>query len=319
MTFSKNHVEMINKIERGQFFTVKNPFNNEGFLDWAKKCDLKNTTILEPFAGSNNLIEMLKDMDLCSHYQSYDIQPKSVNVKYKNTLEDFPRGFDCCITNPPYLAKNSATRKQIDVDMGCFDDLYKYSLSKCLKNCKHVGAIIPASFINAGIFRDRLSCYILLTAKMFDDTDTPVCLALFDEFSSDTKIYEGSKFLGSLSELEKKTPRANNTVRAKFNDGRGQLGLIAIDNTQGPTIRFCRGEEISADKIKVSSRSITRIEVGCKINDSKIQAINDLLDEYRRATYDVLMTPFKGIREDGKFRRRLDYALADTMICKCFG
>ena len=42
----------------GQYFTSENPFETEGFKEWAEECNLKESIILEPFAGSNNLIKM---------------------------------------------------------------------------------------------------------------------------------------------------------------------------------------------------------------------------------------------------------------------
>ena len=60
---SKNNLSSNLKRTQGQYFTQYNPFENEGFFEWAKECDLKNQTVLEPFAGANNLIEMLKNME----------------------------------------------------------------------------------------------------------------------------------------------------------------------------------------------------------------------------------------------------------------
>lgn len=65
------------KRELGQYFTKYNPFQNDGFLNWAKECNLNKVTILEPFAGANNLINMLQDMGLCSKFKSFDIEPKN--------------------------------------------------------------------------------------------------------------------------------------------------------------------------------------------------------------------------------------------------
>ena len=306
----------LNKKEKGQYFTIYNPFDNEGFKEWSQQCNLTHQTILEPFAGCNNLIKMLQEMRICKTYKSYDAEPQDLFVEKRDTLLDFPKGFDCCITNPPYLSQNSATRKKLNIDCGGFDDLYKYALQKCLNNCKYVGAIIPASFINAGIFKDRLSHYILLNKQMFNDTEHPVCLALFNEKSQDTKCYEDNKYLGLLSELEKKKPYTTKNYNMTFNDKNGKLGLIAIDNTKEPSIRFCKGEEISQEKIKITSRSITRINIDYDI-DKLIKKANSVLQEFRLNTYDIFLTPFKGLRADGHFRRRLDFAIARQIINYC--
>lgn len=303
------------KRELGQYFTTYNPFQNSGFLNWAYECDLSKTTILEPFAGSNNLINMLQDMGLCSDFKSFDIEPKNKFVKRRDTLKNFPKGFKVCITNPPYLAQNSAKRRNLEFPNIIYDDLYKYSLEKCLENCDYVGAIIPASFFNANIFRERLSHYILLNSKMFNDTEHPVCLALFKKYSEDVDLYNDNEYLGKLSDLKKKLPKSNINMDIRFNVPNGNLGLIAIDNTIEPSIKFVNGEEISPERIRVSSRSITRIMIPTKYKiNSIIEKLNYNLNIFRKETYDLFLTPFKGLRKDNYYRRRLDYKLAKKLI-----
>lgn len=303
------------KRELGQYFTTYNPFQNSGFLNWAYECDLIKTTILEPFAGSNNLINMLQDMGLCADFKSFDIEPKNKFVKRRDTLKNFPKGFKVCITNPPYLAQNSAKRRNLEFPNIIYDDLYKYSLEKCLEYCDYVGAIIPASFFNANIFRERLSHYILLNSKMFNDTEHPVCLALFKKYSEDVDLYNDNKYLGKLSDLKKKLPKSNINMDIRFNVPNGNLGLIAIDNTIEPSIKFVNGEEISPDRIRVSSRSITRIMIPTKYKiNNIIEKLNYNLNIFRKETYDLFLTPFKGLRKDNYYRRRLDYKLAKKLI-----
>lgn len=303
------------KRELGQYFTTYNPFQNSGFLNWAYECDLSKTTILEPFAGSNNLINMLQDMGLCIDFKSFDIEPKSKFVKRRDTLKNFPKGFKVCITNPPYLAQNSAKRRNLEFPNIIYDDLYKYSLEKCLENCDYVGAIVPASFFNANIFRERLSHYILLNSKMFNDTEHPVCLALFKKYSEDVDLYNDNKYLGKLSDLKKKLPKSNINMDIRFNVPNGNLGLIAIDNTIEPSIKFVNGEEISPERIRFSSRSITRIMIPTKYKiNNIIEKLNYNLNIFRKETYDLFLTPFKGLRKDNYYRRRLDYKLAKKLI-----
>jgi hypothetical protein len=302
-----------NKRTNGQYFTEYNPFNNQGFKDWSFECDLINQNILEPFAGSNNLVKMLQQMQTCNDFTSYDIEPKDKQVIFKDTLLDFPKNFKVCITNPPYLAQNSAKRRGLYFPNTNYDDLYKFALDKCLQNCEYVGAIIPASFLNSKLFRDRLSFYILLTGKMFNDTEHPVCLALFEKKAKDVKIFENQEYLGLLSDFEKKIPQAKQKIEMKFNDKAGKLGLIAIDNTIEPSIRFCKGSDINPDNIRVSSRSVTRISIDADI-DALIKKLNDKLMNFREETFDLFLTPFKGLRRDNKYRRRLDYALARIVI-----
>jgi hypothetical protein len=303
---------------KGQYFTIYNPFESEGFQKWAERCDLKNQKVLEPFAGSNNLITMLEEMNLCNDYASYDIDPQNkrggIKVKFRDTLKNFPIGFDVCVTNPPYLARNSAKRRDLDFPECHYDDLYKFALDKCLSNCKQVAAIIPASFLNSKLFRDRLSCYILLNGKMFNDTAHPVCLALFDEKSENVEIYQGSEYLGNLKEFEKYLPASSNKNEISFNEKNGNIGLYAIDNTITSSIKFCRGSEIESDRICVSSRSVTRIQVEAGDSDKLIRKLNNIFGDFREQTKDLFLTPFKGLRQDNQYRRRLDFSLARDLI-----
>ena len=238
------------KRAKGQFFTQKNPFTLKPFQKWADTINIKTYEILEPFAGSNNLISMLQKEDLCSHYKAYDIEPASPNVIEKDTLKNFPAGFEVCITNPPWLARNSAVRRCLPYPKCQYDDLYKHCLKLCLDNCAYVGALIPASFLQSGLFRDRLETYILLQNVMFNDTENPVCLALFGkqtkngEPKKDINIYYDDKEIGLLGELETYLPKPLLKQDLTFNDPKGRLGFISFDNTKEASIRFCKPEEI---------------------------------------------------------------------------
>ena len=43
---------------------------------------------------------------------------------------------------------------------------------------------------------------------------------------------------------------------------------------------------------------------------------NKILKEYRLATQDAFMAPFKNLRKDMKYRRRLDFATAKLIMSK---
>lgn len=306
------------KRENGRYFTINNPFDNKAFYTWSDQSNLVGKTILEPFAGANHLIEMLKSMKICNSFKSFDILPNHIDVHYCDTLKKFPTGFDVCVTNPPYLAQNSAKRRGLYFPDCDYDDLYKFALDKCLQNCNFVAAIIPASFLNSGIFTNRLTTYILLNNKMFSDTDHPVCLALFSPKSDDAEIYYGDEFIGNLKELRKKLPQTVLGRDISFNDKNGEIGLFAIDNTKQASIRFCEGSEIDPEKICYSSRSITRISVGSENTKALIDKLNKYLSDLRKETRDVFLTPFKGLRADGMYRRRLDYGLTRDLINNAF-
>ena len=196
------------KRQNGQYFTDGNPFRHRAFHSWAKRSNIQSKTILEPFAGANNLITHLEDMGLCNDSVSYDLYPSNARVNRRDTLKRFPSGFGLCVTNPPWLAKNSATFRGLDFPDCRYDDLYKLALEKCLDNCEWVAALVPESFICTRLFRERLTDFISLPVSLFKETGHPVGLALFQpENVQDVKVWFRGTCVGLLSKLEALRPR----------------------------------------------------------------------------------------------------------------
>lgn len=321
-----------NKKLFGQFFTITNPFNINIFYKWINLIpEEKKRTIVEPFAGANNIVKMIKDLGFLFNWNCYDINPNENNVVpefpiiKQDTILNFPNTYSVAITNPPYLAKNSATRTKLDFPETKFDDLYKVAVEVMLNNLDYVAAIIPESFINADLFHNRLYAFISLTCKMFDDTSCPVCLALFiptsqkqniDLSDHDFFVFRQDYKIGKYSELIDKKPHCKTKIAWKFNDPNGEIGIKCIDGTKTESIKFIFGNEIDSDKIKVSSRSFTRVS-GLP-SDIKIETFldecNRKLNAYREDTFDIFLTSFKGLREDNKYRRRLDFANAKLIM-----
>lgn len=321
------------KIKNGQFFTKNNPFTLKPFINWSKQFD-KKEIILEPFAGANGIIKMLQKQKLAKSFVAYDIEPKDEAVQYKDTIKEFPEGFKVGITNPPYLAKNSATRKKIAIDLGKYEDLYQLCLEKALEKLDYFAAIIPESFTTSGLFTERLQYVISLNSKMFEETDCPVCLALWGKKKDNFKLYRGNEFLGSFKNLKKAEEKILNfkqkntsKLNLKFNLKAGELGLLAIDNTKENNIKFCEGKLIAPENIKVSSRALSRIALQNDKYDLKnnpillaalIKESNKIVDEYRKNTKDVFLTSFKGLRKDNKYRRRMDFKTAKKIVEKAY-
>lgn len=307
------------KRQDGVYYTTSNPFHYPQFKEWFLEIPITDRNeILEPFAGSNNIPALLKDENITPDaWVCFDIKSPEKNIcpeyliEERDTIADFPKGFNLCITNPPYLAKNSAKRRKLPYPDTKYDDLYKLALEKILENCKYAGAIIPESFLTQGLFTDRLFLVTSLNQKMFEDTECPVCLALFVPESKDFRVYCGEEFLGYYSELKKQENELfdNPENEWKFNDREGEIGVKCIDNQKEASIYFHKGEEIAPEKIKVSSRSYTRIS-GLPKNielEAFLKKCNDILNGYRGKTKDVFLTSFKGLRKDGKYRRRIDF------------
>ncbi len=317
---------MDTKRRNGQFFTQRSPFDHPLFREWVSLIpDIGNAHFAEPFAGTNNLIaqsmEQLPGVSL-SQWTAHDIIPANdanivpeVSIVYNDSIAN-PVSADVIITNPPYLAKNSARRRGMtDVEFGGFGDLFEVSLSGMLDNAPYVAAIIPESFMTRTLFRDRLHGIISIGSRIFDDTDCPVCLAFFVPDASDFVIYLGHQRLGMMSELERlrlpEVPRG----RIHHNVPDGELGLYAVDGTSGTSIRYVRGSDIDPGLIKVSSRSITRIHVDdVNVDDILIENLNRAINDMRDKTHDIFLTSFKGLRKDGRYRRRLDWETSSRII-----
>ena len=151
----------------GRYYTRGNPFLSTPFRAWAAALNLNQQTVLEPFAGDNSIPRLIREAQLqCRDWALFDIEPAAAAVQQRDTLADFPTGFDVCITNPPWLARNSATRRGLPFPSDTqHDDIYKYALEKCLTHCKWVAAIIPEAFIRSGLFLHRLRDFVSLVPQ----------------------------------------------------------------------------------------------------------------------------------------------------------
>lgn len=299
----------------GVYDTVDNPFTLRPFLDWADRANLPDRTILEPFAGQNNIIRMLCDLGLCSRHKSYDIAPRAPHVIRRDTMKRFPTGYDACVTNPPWLTNYSASRRGIPYPDIQYDNLYKRCLELALQHCQWVAFIIPATFLRTGLFRERLSDLVFIERRIFTDTDNPVCLALFGPDNARTRVYVDNKYIGRLYTLERRRDSmcgGGQRMSLQFNRPDGQLGLHGIDNTREPSIRFCRGDLMR--RAKPSDRLITRIGGDFPNINDMVDELNVALSKFRTTTHDIFLAPFKGLRADGRYRRRLDYQTARGLI-----
>ncbi len=318
---------------RGQFFTTTNPFANHAFVSWFKSIPLDERgvahPILEPFAGANNIVWMIRDLGYRNAWRSFDIDPPDPDawtvsefpVERRDCISDFPSGFKVAITNPPYLAKNSASRRGLEFHGGSHDDLYKKCLEVMLANCDHVAAIVPESFITQRLFHERLSAIVSLPCRMFDDTEAPVCMALFGprraKVQPDFEIWSANRRIGTYEDLSAHVLPPARSWPWEFNSPNGKIGLLGVDGTKKASVKFVPGANIPSADVKSTSRSITRIALP-GLDDARARLIiaeaNRALGERRAATKDVFMSPFKGLRDDGKYRRRLDFSQARGLL-----
>ena len=182
--------------------------------------------------------------------------------------------------------------------------------------------IIPETFINSKFPKNRLVSITIIEDQLFNDTENPICVICFDNKNKvydQIDVYKNNELKGKLGYFEKlrRTPHKN--IFIKFNMPQGQIALRAVDTTnpQNP-ISFMKPEEINynLEDIKQSSRLITVIEVKAdnEMIDKIIEYSNKLLFDFRKKTYDILLSPFKDNKKNGERRRRLDYMTARSFL-----
>ena len=162
---------------KGQFYTVNSSYILDGLSIPAK--DVR--CIIEPFAGKGDLLDWLVQNKNTFPVEMYDIDPKRDDVIQRDTLINPPNYKDAWIlTNPPYLARNKCSKKEI-FDMYDTNDLYKCFITSLTKQDQCAGGIfiIPAGFflsprdLDVRCRNDFLSKYKLLKVKYFEETVFP--------------------------------------------------------------------------------------------------------------------------------------------------
>lgn len=346
----------MNKRSMGAYMTDGDPFRFPCVSEWVRDAVAPNVgdslTVCEPYAGTCALVRAFDDhfagMFGSMGWAAYDINPPDasdslcpdVMVRHANTLLDMPGTYDLIVTNPPYLARNSARRRGLDFP---FDrrgigidrpaDLYQFALDTCLSHARYVIALIPESFITSRYDKARLDRTLSLPGDMFTDTECPVCLAMFSEHGSGSDggyalygwDFPNDGLIGTYSDIERESEcilagGTQDTIASlRFNDPNGLLGLRGVDSSGTARMAFVAGDDIAPSDVKQSSRSITRISSGTMDGrdlDAIIGRCNETLAEWRDATDDVFLTAFKGTRSDGRYRRRLSFAIAARIVAK---
>lgn len=311
------------KINLGQFNTKKGvwlkPHIKKFILE--SKC----SCVVDPFAGAGDLLNVVKEIGI-DKTRGLDID-RSFDWEINNSLEGVPyyEG-SMVVTNPPYLAKNSAARKGLETIKyfrgNEYTDLYQIAIDKVLKTYNKAVFIIPETFRGTKFFKDSIVSITILEENPFEDTDCPVCVVCFCT-KNEYDIYKNDDFLFTNNRLEKiddllyVDDRNKSTIQ--FNCKDGNLGLRAIDGTNPKNrIKFCLPDELNYERsnVKHSSRAITILYVDHNDISTLIKNANRLLEEIRDVSQDVVLTPFKNNNREGVRRRRLDFKLARRILEK---
>ena len=313
------------KIKLGQFFTKGTEWLKPHIKNFI--LNSKCSTAYDPFAGAGDLIK-ISELYGIKNIEGLDID-KNLKWKINDSLKKIPSIDNAIIiTNPPYLAKQSATRKKMDLSEyfndSIYTDLYLIALDKMIEAQKYIVAIIPESFINSS-FRSKnlLSSITVLEENPFNDTNVPVCIVCFDGIpkkNEKIKVYKNSDFKNNLANIESVRIKPKNSIKIIFNDLNGWIGIRAVDGADDKTfIHFDFRERINYnwnEKIKKSSRHYTLVNIRIEM-DKKLDFINCcnyILKDIRKKSEDTILTPFMGNTKQGVRRRRLDFKLARAIM-----
>ena len=287
----------------GQFYTTSDPFLDSDAFSFWDSLRPHNTKVLEPFAGAGSLYNYLNE-----DWVGYDIDPKLDSISTLDTIKNFPTGFDVCITNPPYLAKTTISRQKLNKIIK-FQDLYLDCLSLMLTHCKYVAAIIPSTFYNTNLFRDRLIAWDKLDKEVFSDTDVPVGVAYFTPISKGVSLYVNGKII-------KENPPHNVSSDILFNVETGNYVLCAIDTTKKRNIHI-HDDVTNFDRqkyLKYTSRNYSLFYSPKKLDLDKI---NNFINKWRDETNDFYLTSFKSVMNTGIYRKRMNFNILKWIISTC--
>jgi hypothetical protein len=323
-TFSKVNAP---KVIMGQFYTRLDTWLTHPIKEFIQNnIHLCDSGILDPFAGDGHLLDVCKKVFQCSTH-GLDINSQTA-WPYNDSLLHIPPSYTSLIcTNPPYLARHSASRKGVleHLPIPYFEtthhsDIYQIALEKCLESARFVVAVLPETFILSPFSKRHLVCLSVLEKNPFTDTTVPTCVACFDrnfdEGEKQAKLYIDDIFILTLEELKNLQRKATGALKIAFNDPEGEIALRAVDGTNPEeSARFMAAESMkySRNNIKESSRLMTYLslkDVNSNLLPEILANANQILDTARHQSGGLIFSPFKGNNKIGKRRRRIDYATA---------
>lgn len=315
------------KVKLGQFFTKKTSWLKKQIVDFILQSNCK--VAYDPFVGDGDILAATKTLGNFN-VVGLDID-NSLTWSINDSLIHIPSINNAIIvTNPPYLTNYSASRKKIYESVekyfnkSNYCDLYLIALDKMLEAQNYVVAIIPETFINSNYKqKNKLSSITILEDNPFHDTDTPVCIACFDgkeKKYEEIKVYKNETYVCTLLDIEDNRLLPKNNIEIAFNVLDGWLGLRAVDSiSENDMLRFDFKENFNYNwekGIKISSRLLSVIDINIPLSDRKkyISMCNEILNNQRRLTNDLIFSPFKGNMKNGKRRRRLDFKTARAIM-----
>ena len=339
------------KRDLGQYFTRDDVWLRPHLLEHLNQLRERYTTCVDPFAGDGHLLRRAEALGFEVHGYDTDETICRTNGwgRPNDSIRNVPLHTDAFVlTNPPYLAKNSAKRMgspsvayfstetaqtMNHSHANILDDVFKLAIEQTLPHYEESMWIVPESVVqdleHLPHWRTRLHSLTVLEDNPFTDTEHPVCVLVFSVSEPRGEVWKNDTRLGHFDDLWQRHHGARSAPSGAtpmtFNSKSGRLGYRAVDGTKedgSMRICFCLGDDLGyeRDRIKVSSRHMTYIDVVLEGEALRrtIAEANRRIEAYRRTTHDVFLTAFMGNTKNGVRRRRMDYFLARRIFNAAF-
>ena len=321
---------MSKKKELGQFYTTNSKYITEGLLDIFPK----GATIVEPFAGNWDLLNIVKDK---YKIEAYDLDPKNPETEERNSILNPPdyRG-KWVFTNPPYLHKTRTKEKMIFEKYKVMD-LYKASMLTMLEAEGGI-LIIPLNFIcdRDDEFRKRflskfeIKRFKVFEKPVFDDTDIPICAFSFtkkenveqdlnviflpkgEEKKFKIKLEEGYTIGSEIFNLEQSNIKIKRLINVKERPELSYIHIKCIDSgtEEGRIQMFWDREKYYGNENKKSYITVSFDQhIPIKYQKALVIDFNKKLNIYRNKYNSMFLSNFKSCGKD-MIRKRISYTLA---------
>ena len=207
------------KKSRGQFYTTNSSYILDGMPGPPVQKIGGIRCIIEPFAGKGDLLDWVRQSGYGNiPIEAYDIDPKRPDIVQRDTLTHPPDYRDTWVlTNPPYLARNKSSHKEI-YDQYETNDLYKCFLHSVVDQDTCVGGIfiIPAGFFfsprdidvrcrHSFMSKYRITYVRYFEETVFDDTTTTIIAVAFEKSAGLETMTEQSVLWEVFPTKQKKT------------------------------------------------------------------------------------------------------------------
>jgi len=334
-----NNVKM-SKAKLGQFYTT-----NYEYILTGMEIPENINTIIEPFVGNGDLLNFIENKGFYS-LEIYDIDPKYPNTIKRDTLNnppDYTNKF--VLTNPPYLARNKSTNKELYNKYKC-NDLYKCFIINLIENvCEGGIIIIPLNFISsirkADIelrkkFLEKYSINIIniFEEQVFDDTSYAVCSIYFmkkkstDTGNIDIYIYPSKKNMniklnsennftigGEIYDLPNNPKYKVQRATREIKDNITNILLKCIDDNINNQLGFkvVNDDEVFIDNTpNLSARSYATLVINKSLTIEEQEKLVEKMNNYikiQREKYNSLF--LTNYRESNTIaRKRISFELA---------